>query len=96
MVATAQERLHCLTASVADARAARKLAYKKYIDVKKVICFNNVPARFTSFDGNIFPDVAGIVWRKYRYCLKCEACGYHVTTPAVKFVSFARVSSAIL
>ena len=63
MVATAQERLHWLTASVADAHAARKLAYKKDIDVKKVICFSNVPARFASFDGNIFPDVAGIIRR---------------------------------
>ena len=63
VVATAQERLHCLTASVADAHAARKLAYKKYIDVNKVICFNNVPAQFTSFDGNIFLDVAGIIRR---------------------------------
>ena len=60
-VATVQERLHCRTASVAEAHAARKLAYKKYIDVKKVICFNNVPARFTSYDRNIFPDVAGII-----------------------------------
>ena len=96
MVATAQERLHCLTAWVADAHAAPKLAYKKYIDVKKVICFNIVPARFISFDGNIFPDVAEIIRRQCRYCLKCEACAYHVTTPAVKFVSFAPVSSAIL
>ena len=63
MVATAQERLHCLTASVADAHAARKLAYEKGIDVTKVICFNNVPGRFTSFDGNIFPDVTGIIRR---------------------------------
>ena len=63
VAATAQERLHCLTASVADAHAAQKLAYKKYIDVKKVIYFNNVPARYTSFDGNVFPDVAGIIRR---------------------------------
>ena len=31
MVATAQKRFHCLTASVADVHAAQKLAYKKYI-----------------------------------------------------------------
>ena len=57
MVTTAQKRLRSLTASVAYAHAARKVEYKKYIDIKEVICFNKVPARFILIDGYIFPDV---------------------------------------
>ena len=57
MVTTAQERLRSLTASVANAHAARKVAYKKYIDVKEVMCLNKVPARIILIDGYIFPDV---------------------------------------
>ena len=47
--------------SLGREHAAQKVAYKKYIEVKKVICFNKVLARFTSFDGyqNIFSRCAG-------------------------------------